>query len=327
MALTIGLEQVSSLGSGLKRPECVLALASGDLYVAHMGHGVMHIAPDGTQNTIGKVSEVDGKPWIPNGLALMPDGSFRVANMGEGGGLWRLGRDGALSAVLREVDGVALTATNFVLLDSRGRLWITITTRRWPIAHAFSPLGGPILEDGYLVLLDGAGARIVADGLGFANEVRLSPDEREAYVIETFARRISRFRVAEDGSLSGREVFARFGHGDFVDGGAFDAEGHLWAASIVSNRLVRIAPDGSHHVVMQENDPARVDMVERKLTERTLAREDVQNTPTRVLKNIASVAFGGPDLRTVYLGSLGGDTLGVFRSPVAGAAPVHWNFK
>jgi gluconolactonase len=39
---------------------------------------------------------------------------------------------------------------------------------------------------------------------------------------------------------------------------------------------------------------------------------------------MASVTFGGPDLRTVYLGSLGGNTLSCFRSPVAGLRLAHW---
>ena len=327
MELKIELSQVSHIGHGLKRPECILTTASGFLYVAHLGNGVLQIAPNGTQTIIGSTAEVEGKAWIPNGLALMPDGSFMVANMGEGGGLWRLDRDGRLSAVLRAVDGVTLTATNFVLLDTLGRLWITVTTRCWPISNAFSPLDGPTVTDGYLVLMDANGSRIVADGFGFANEVRLSNDGKQLYVIETFARRITHFSITADSRLIEREVFARFGYGDFVDGGAFDSEGYFWVASIVSNRLLRIAPDGKHHVVMQDNDPEHVAMVERKLAARSLGREDVQKTPARVLKNIASVSFGGADLRTVYLGSLGGDTLGMFRSPIPGLAPVHWNFN
>jgi gluconolactonase len=38
----------------------------------------------------------------------------------------------------------------------------------------------------------------------------------------------------------------------------------------------------------------------------------------------ASVTFGGPDLRTVYIGSLRGTRLPHFRSPVAGLPMVHW---
>lgn len=323
----VQLSQVSSLGTALRRPECVLAARSGDLFVANLGNGLVHIRPDGTQARIGAIDHVDGQPWIPNGFCWTRDGSFLVANMGPAGGLWRLGREGALSLVLSEVDGVRLGATNFVMQDNRGRSWITITTRRWPISEAMAPLAGPYVEDGYLVLMDERGARVVADGFAFANEVRLDAAEEKLYVVETFGRRISRFAVQPDGSLRDREIFTRFGHGTFADGAAFDAEGHLWVASIISNRLIRIAPDGRQEVLLEENDPQHVADIEKRLDERRIRREDVQHTPTRVLKNIASVTFGGPDLRTVYLGSLGGDTLAVFRSEVAGLAPVHWNFK
>jgi hypothetical protein len=44
------------------------------------------------------------------------------------------------------------------------------------------------------------------------------------------------------------------------------------------------------------------------------------------LRNIASVAFGGADLKTVYLGNLAGDRIATFRSPIAGAEPVQWRF-
>ena len=42
------------------------------------------------------------------------------------------------------------------------------------------------------------------------------------------------------------ETVTQFGAGDFPDGLAFDEEGHAWVVSIVSNRLIRVAPDGSY---------------------------------------------------------------------------------
>jgi|TARA_Y100000294_G_scaffold163978_1_gene170353 hypothetical protein len=38
----------------------------------------------------------------------------------------------------------------------------------------------------------------------------------------------------------------------------------------------------------------------------------------------ASVTFGGSDLKTVYIGSLRGNRIPYFQSPVAGLAMVHW---
>ena len=40
---------------------------------------------------------------------------------------------------------------------------------------------------------------------------------------------------------------------------------------------------------------------------------------------MASVTFGGPDLKTVYIGSLSGTVLPAFRSPVPGVPLPHWS--
>jgi hypothetical protein len=39
---------------------------------------------------------------------------------------------------------------------------------------------------------------------------------------------------------------------------------------------------------------------------------------------MASITFGGADLRTVYIGSLMGTRIPYFASPVAGLPMVHW---
>jgi len=72
--------------------------------------------------------------------------------------------------------------------------------------------------------------------------VRIDAAGTSLYAVETYARRIIRFRIDADGSLTHRETFAEFGLGTFPDGMAFDAEGALWVASIISNRVIRITP-------------------------------------------------------------------------------------
>jgi sugar lactone lactonase YvrE len=166
-----------------------------------------------------------------------------------------------------------------VLRDWQGRLWLTISTRQWPISRAFSPLHGPITADGYLVLIDRRGARIVADNLAFANEVKIDRGGRELYVVETYARRISKFDVGGQGALSNRTSWTEFGHGTFPDGIAFDAEGYLWVASMTSNRLFLVAPDGEQRLLLEDNNPDYLVDIERRLEAGTLRREDVQNAP------------------------------------------------
>jgi hypothetical protein len=40
--------------------------------------------------------------------------------------------------------------------------------------------------------------------------------------------------------------------------------------------------------------------------------------------NISSIAFGGLDLRTIFLGCLLGDRISTFKSEKAGLPPSHW---
>jgi sugar lactone lactonase YvrE len=266
---------------------------------------------------------VDG--FLPNGFSLLPDRSFAIANIGHLGGAWRLMPDGELIAEVVAVKGMALPPTNFVHAEQQGgevRLWVSVSTRHVPREHAFRH----DVADGYIVLKDRKDVRIVADGLGFANEAKVDPSGRWLYVNETIARRLSRFAIRECGDLGPRETVAEFGNSTFPDGFEFDAEGGIWIASVVSNRLLRLAPDGSQSVILEDADPEAVARAERHYAENRLSRADVDSGRDRTLGNLASVTFGGPDLKTVYLGSLFGKRIATFRSPIAGAAPPHWRY-
>ncbi len=318
---TVTPEQLQFTGSGLHRPECVLATRSGALFVSDERGGVTRIGPDGQVRQIGGAATPEAATHLPNGIALRRDGSFLLADLKQGG-VQVLALDGSTRPFLLEVDGVPLPGANFVMVDDRERVWITLSTRRVPRHLGFRP----DVDDGFIVLVDGSGARIVADGLGFANECRLDAAGQWLYVNETFVRRTSRFRVGGDGTLSGREVVARYGHGTYPDGVALDEQGGLWVTSVVSNRLIHVAPDGTQHIVLEDSDPGHVEEIEQAWLKGELTRPHLHIVKSRVLGNLSSLAFGGPDRRTAYLGSLLGDRLANFRSPVAGLAPAHWEW-
>ena len=320
----VSLDDVSFVGTGLQRPECVLCTRAGDLFASDRRGGILHILPSGQQQLyVGKTQDLD-RPLLPNGFALDRDGSFLIAHLSDHvGGVFRLARNGVLQPVLREVDGEVLRATNFVLLDHFGRLWITISTRQTPRDRSFRPG----VDDGYIVLLDERGARIVADGLGFANEIRINPKGDWLYVNETYSRRLTRYRIGADGDLHNREVFAAFGHGTYPDGLAFDAAGGLLVTSIVTNRLIHIAPNGTQTVILEDCDPIHVDWVEEAYLNGSLGRQHIDSIAARALKSLTSIAFGGEDLRTAYLGVLLGDRLPHVRLPVAGEPMIHWTWR
>ena len=302
-------------GQALVRPECVLATCAGDIYTADWRGGVAHQRPDGSQT----LYRAQGLDLRPNGIALLADGSFLIAHLGaEDGGVFRLMRDGHAEPWLIEVDGVALPPTNFALRGGGGAIWITVSTRLKPRALGYRKT----CDDGFIVRVDERGARIAADGLGYTNEV--AEHGGFLYVNETFGRRLSRFAIRADGTLGAKEVVTTFGAGTFPDGLAFDEEGQAWVVSIVSNRLIRVAPDGAQRVWLEDADPAHLAWVEAAFESGTMGREHLDRAAGRTLKNISSIAFCGVDRREALLGCLLGDSLVRVRMPVAGVAPAHW---
>lgn len=313
---------VETVGHGLQRPECVVCTRAGRLYAADWEGqgGVAIVEPDGS---VSKVLAKGGFQVRPNGIALDRDGSFLLAHLGpEDGGVFRLTRDGELRPFVVEVDGVVLPPSNFFCPDGAGGAWITVSTRVRPRAAAYRR----DVSDGFVVYADRAGARVAVDGLGYTNECGIAPGGRWLYVNETFGRRLSRFAIGEGGALGRRETVTEFGAGTYPDGIAFDIEGHVWITSIVSNRVIRVAPDGTQTVILEDCDDAHIAWVEEAFLAGTMGRPHLDNAGQGALKNISSLAFGGPDLRTAHLGCLLDDRVARFRSAVAGAPPLHWTY-
>ena len=286
------------MGAGLHRPECVIVDPAGRVYVPDWPGGVTRIAPGGTQHTWRAVDPPI--ELLPNGIELMPDGSFLVANLGDAGGVWRLQRDGVVTPFLTELDGVPLPPANFVVRDGN-RVWISVSTRHVPRQAAWRP----DVADGFVVLVDPRGARIVADGLHYTNEVRPDPAGQWLYVVETFGRRLVRFRIGPGGELSRREAVVTLGPGSFPDGFAFDGAGRIWITSLVSNRLLRLSEAGVETVLADEN-AGHIAAVDAAFARGEMRREHLGEIPGTRLQQLTSVAFG-PDPREVYLGSLHAD--------------------
>ncbi len=319
------LNHIDWFGKDLSRPECVLTNVHGDMFTADWrgNGGVAHTRLDGS-SVLYQAQAIDGEAMRPNGIALLPDGSFLMTHLGaEQGGVFRLFRDGRTEPFLRSVQGIDLPPTNYVVQDQAGRTWITVSTRLMPRSLGYRAS----CNDGFVVLVDGDGARIVADGLGYTNECALDPTGEWLYVNETFGRKLSRFAIRANGDLGPKELVTRFGHGIFPDGLAFDVDGNVWVVSIVSNRVIRVSPDGKQDVWLDDSDAEHLSWVESAYQESALGRPHLDGVKSKVLKNISSLAFGGVDLKTGYLGCLLGDSVALLRMPVVGHPPIHWNYK
>lgn len=313
-------DSLVGVGRDLARPECVLCTADGALHVSDWRGGVTTVRPDGSQSHLK--ARDDSVTLKPNGIALLQDGSYLIANLGDDGGIWQLEAGGGVRPYALEVEGAAIPPANFVLPDASGRVWITVSTRVTPRADAYRPT----TADGYVALVDARGSRIVADGLGYTNEVQLHPSGKWLYVNETFARRTSRLAIRDDGSLGRRETVTEYGAGTFPDGLCFDEEGAFWVVSLVSNRVIRVLPGGEQQLLLEDADPQHVAWVETAFQTGTMGRPHFDTMRSRRLQSISSIAFGGADRRTCYLGCLLGERIESFVSPVAGIEPVHWHW-
>jgi hypothetical protein len=316
---SLSVEDLQFIGEGLERPETVLATRSGDIFMPDKRGGISSVRADGRTELVLARDAPPG--FLPNGFAVLPDRSFLIAELGQGG-VWHMSREGQLTPHLMEIEGRRLEPTNFVGIDPKGRTWVSVSTRCVPREQAMRKGYG----DGYIILMDDKGARVVAEGIGFTNEVIVDPSGEWLYVNETIARCTSRFPIRADNSLGPREVFAQYGAGTWPDGFAFDAEGGVWIVSVVSNRVIRTGPDGVQHLILEDADPDQLQRCEQAFQDGSYTREHLDSGGRRRLGNLSGVGFGGPDLKTVYLGSLFGNRVATFRSPIAGAKPVQWNF-
>ena len=286
------------LGTQLHRPECVVVDRDNSVYVPDWRGGVTRIAADGSQQTwLARDAAVELRP---NGIALIADGSFLLANLGDAGGVWQLYRNGALSPFLTEIERRPLPPANFVVCDG-DRTWISVSTWQRPRTQAWRP----DFADGFIVLVDPLGARIVADRLHYTNEVRTDPSGTWLYVVETFGRRLTRFRIGTKGDLSGSETVVTLGDGCFPDGFAFDRTGNVWITSLISNRLLRF--DGRELVtVLEDVNPEFLAAAERAFASGGLRAEHLGPIPGTKLQQLTSVAFNA-DATALYLGSLHAD--------------------
>jgi gluconolactonase len=329
----LDLSTIGYIGSSLQRPECILAEKDGTLWSADARGGVVKILPGGQQQIItqqrsghfqGTTSEASRylEGTLPNGLAFARNGDILISNFGTDC-LELMTRDGATTVLADSIDGEAIGKVNFVLRDSQHRIWITVSTRIKNWMHALRP----DLGDGYIARYIDGKFRIVADGFHFTNEIRMDAREEFLYVVETTGGCISRLRVGQDGSLTQREVFGprSLGKGAWPDGIAFDSLGNLWGTMVYSDKLFVLTPQGDLRVLLDEGDPRKVAALEQAFFAGDVTEDVLFATGQGIAPWMASFTFGGPDLQTIYIGSLKGTRIPYFRAPAPGLPMVHWN--
>lgn len=186
-----------------------------------------------TVDMAGHMESVVEVPAQPSGLGWLPDGRLLIVSMTDR----RLLRfDGRRLEVAAELGELTTGHCNDMVVDTRGRAYIG------NFGFDFDRGEKPVPTNLVLVTPEGA-TRIVAEDLQFPNGTVITPDGRTLIIGESMAARLTAFDVAEDGSLSGRRVWAQL-EGAMPDGICLDAEGSVWIASPVSNCFLRVREGG-----------------------------------------------------------------------------------
>ncbi len=288
--MKISIQQVSTIGQGLLRPEGVMALDDGSVFTADGRGHCARIAADGHTTFFGTLG------GMPNGICIDKDGNCIVANIGNGE-VQSLSPSGKHTVLMTEAEGKRMFTPNFPFIDFANRLWVSNSTDNPDIDAS---LRAPVPDGCLVVIAEDRPPRIVADGICFANGVALDADENFVYVAETMHRRVLRYRINNDNRLSKAEVYgpSSLGKLGFPDGIAFDEAGNLWVAFPVANAIGFIDPQGRLEIFV----------------------EDPQGM---VINRPANICFGGQDRRTAFIGSLSGANVPCFEVPSPGVRLAH----
>jgi sugar lactone lactonase YvrE len=196
----------------------------------------MHAECVKTVDLGGRVEQVVKVPGRPSGLGFLPDGRLLVVSMLDRR-LLRLDPGGL--AQVADLSALASYHCNDLVVDARGRAYVG----HFGGDHGAN-LPPPPLADLILVEPDGR-ARYAARELAFPNGAVITPDGATLIVAESFARRLSAFDIAPDGSLSKRRVWAPLPEGVYPDGICLDAEGAVWVAGTVARAALRVRQGGA----------------------------------------------------------------------------------
>jgi sugar lactone lactonase YvrE len=208
-------------------------------------------------------------PAEPSALARSASGGLVVALRS---GFAHLDTDtGAITPLLAAPYDQAITRFNDGKVDAAGRFWV---------GTIYEPRDKPAAE--MYVLERGALRKAWSGGMTNSNGLGFSPDGATMFHADTATHRVRAFDFdVKAGAVSNEREVRRFddnksspSYGGRPDGAAVDSEGNYWVAMFEGGRIVKLSPSG------EQLDEIRLPV----------------RCPTMV-------AFGGADLRTLYITS------------------------
>ncbi|MEV0706907.1 SMP-30/gluconolactonase/LRE family protein [Nocardia aurea] len=201
----------------------------GRLWFSDWGAGrVIALDADGGQETIARVDS------FPMCIDFRPDGALLVVDSAHRRLLRR--DDDGLMRRYADLSAISDKPWNDIVVDPRGNTYVNSIGFDFP--------GGEFAPGLIVVVGPDGGVRRVADDLAFPNGMAVTADGATLIVAESYAERLTAYRITEDGGLADRRVWAET-PGDHPDGICVDAEGLVWYADVGNRHCVRVAEGGA----------------------------------------------------------------------------------
>jgi len=135
-----------------------------------------------------------------------------------------------------------------MLLDPKGRAYI---------GHHNGKLDPAQFQPATLIRVDADGSTtVVATDMMFPNGMVCTAGGSGLVVAESFGQRLTHFDIEEDGSLSGRRVWAEL-DGVVPDGICIDSQSAIWVANPLGREVIRVLEGGevTDRIDMRDTSP------------------------------------------------------------------------
>lgn len=190
-------------------------------------HSIYAVTPEGEREKIVEVLTQ------PSGLGWTPDGTLLIVSM-----LDRklLAYDGSALREHADLSAIATGNCNDMVVDAVGRAYVG--------NFGFDMMAGADPATATLAIVDPDGAvRAGPSDLGFPNGTVITDDGKTLIVGESMGQCYTAFTIASNGDLEDRRTWAAT-EGYAPDGCTMDADGGIWFADAMGNRIVRVMEGG-----------------------------------------------------------------------------------
>jgi sugar lactone lactonase YvrE len=174
---------------------------------------------------------------LPMCFDFLPDGRLVLVSNQEDA-LLALEADGTLTTYA-DLRNLSEFGCNDIVVDGRGNAYVNSGN----FDFATGPPPGDV-QPGVVGLVTPNGAsRVVAHDIAFPNGMAVTADGGTLVVADSYRHHLVAFDIADDGSLTGRRVWADLGDAN-PDGICLDASGVAWYADVPHQHCVRVAEGG-----------------------------------------------------------------------------------